>query len=392
MAAPPSVGAPEGDTELRALAEVLNRTYLRTEEQGTAWLKRVRASDLRVVRDGGRVVGGLQIHRFGQWFGGRVVPMAGIASVGIDPERRASGLASKLMQETLVDLHGRGTPISALYPATQPVYRRVGYELAGHWVRYKLAADAIDLRDREPDLRRLEGADPDVLLPLYEARARTANGNLHRSEGYRDRVWASEDEDVHVYVVGPEAAPEGYVVFSQKRDGDWKYDLRVRDLVALTPAAGRRLLTFFADHRSFANDVSWNGAPADPLTFHLREQEWGVARSWQWMLRIVDVRGALGARGYPDGLELAVHLDVRDEVLGWNEGRLVLEVSEGEGKVRKGGRGRVRVDVRGLASLYTGFASAETLQQAGLVEGAERDLAATSAAFAGPAPWCPDFF
>lgn len=387
-----SFGPPTGDAELRALTEVLNRTYLRSEEEGAGWLKRVPTDELRVVRTDGRVAGGLLLYAFGQWFGGRRVPMRGVAAVGIDPEHRAKGLASELVVGVLEETHGDGYPLSALFPATQPVYRRAGYELAGHWLRYRLAADVIDLRDRDLDLRRLEAPDPELLKGLYEARARTTNGNLDRTDDFWERIWAVPNEDVHLYVVGPDAAPEGYVAFTQNREAGWKYDLRCRDLVALTPAAGRRLLTFFADHRSFANDVVWNGAPADPMAFHLREQDWSIAQSWRWMLRVVDVRGALDARGYPSGLETAVHLQVADDVLPWNDGRFVLEVSGGAGRARKGGRGRVRIDVRGLAALYSGFASAEALRQAGLADGREDDLAAASAAFGGPAPWCADFF
>ena len=57
------------------------------------------------------------------------------------------------------------------------------------------------------------------------------------------------------YVAGSEAEPEGYLIYRQKAGKDG-YDLLVRDLVALTPAALERIWTFLADHRSLSGDGS----------------------------------------------------------------------------------------------------------------------------------------
>ena len=63
-----------------------------------------------------------------------------------------------------------------------------------------------------------------------------------------------------------------------------------------------------------------------------------------------------------------------------------------EKRAREGGRGGLRVDVRGLAALYSGRLSPEELRVTGLLDGEPRDLAAAALAFAGPAPWMPDMF
>src|SRR5439155_7675595 len=138
-------------------------------------------------------------------------------------------------------------------------------------------------------------------------------------------------------------ATEGYVFFTPRPHvQDMRYDLAVSDLTALTPGAGRRLLAFLAAHRSLADRAIWNGSPAEPLLGLLAEQHFEVVGVERWMLRVVDVARALEARGYPAGLEAELQLDVRDDRLPGNAGRWVLEVSEGRGRVRSGGRGRVR--------------------------------------------------
>jgi predicted acetyltransferase len=197
---------------------------------------------------------------------------------------------------------------------------------------------------------------------------------------------------MHIYTVSDASGPQGYVTFTQPSAEGWSYDLSLRDVVALTPSAGRRLWSFFADHRSFAGKVRWNGPVGDPFAYHLREQEWDTDRVWSWMLRIIDAERALNERGYPAGIETDLHLEITDDVLPSNTGRFVLNVSGGKGELRRGGEGRVTVDIRGLAPLYTGFLGAEQLKATGYIEGPDADLARATAIFAGPAPWLADFF
>ena len=385
-----SVGIPQDD-ELEAFAAQHRRTYNwtqdRYDEEVASLGERVR--DLRIVRHNGRVAGGLSLIPMGQWFGGRSIPMVGIGGVGVDPRERASGLASALMRSVIEELLASGVALSALYPATQPVYRRAGYELAGQYVSYSQDAKTIDVRDRALPVELCDPIERDTFVPMYNVRAQCSNGNLDRSERFWRRIVDNPKGDVHAYVVGD---GEGYVVFRQLSEKGWGYDLALRDVVALTPAAARRLWTFFADHRSFAGKVKWNGPPGDPFAFHLREQEWDVEKVWAWMLRIVDVERALAERGYPAALEAELHLRVSDDVLSANDGSFVLNVSDGKAEVSRGGRGSLRVDVRGLSPLYTGFQSAEALVSTGLVEGPDTDLAVATAIFGGPAPWLADFF
>ena len=113
-----------------------------------------------------------------------------------------------------------------------------------------------------------------------------------------------------------------------------------------------------------------------------------------WMLRLVDVAAALAERGYPRGVRGEVDLEVRDDLLPWNHGRLTLEVADGVAEVRRGGNGDgvIALDVRGLASIYSGFAAPAELVPTGLVAGDADDLARLGSIFAGPSPWLSDGF
>jgi predicted acetyltransferase len=166
----------------------------------------------------------------------------------------------------------------------------------------------------------------------------------------------------------------------------------VRDAVARTPAAARRILRLIADHRSIARSATLASGPGDPILLSMQEERLEVAEVERWMLRVLDVRAALLARGWPEVVRGAVSLEVRDALFPENAQRWVLEVAGGAAQVREGGNGALRIDARGLAALYSGYLPAEELAAAGLCEGSEADLARASALFAGPTPWASDFF
>src|SRR6185295_16930186 len=100
---------------------------------------------------------GLVLIPMGQWFGGKRVPMTGIAAVAVEPFARGKGAAKRLLVSMLQELQGKGVALSTLYPATQVLYRAVGYEQAGS--RYEVRAPcrslAIDPRSMSSEARAL---------------------------------------------------------------------------------------------------------------------------------------------------------------------------------------------------------------------------------------------
>src|SRR5688572_29842589 len=78
-----------------------------------------------------------------QLFGGRAVPMGGLASVAVVPDRRGEGLATRVCQEALRAMRARGEVISTLYPASTRLYRGLGWEVAGFYAWHKLVPSTL---------------------------------------------------------------------------------------------------------------------------------------------------------------------------------------------------------------------------------------------------------
>jgi predicted acetyltransferase len=383
----------DSNEELR-LRDILCQSFRLPTEYWESYVSRIGRANYRILRSAGRLVGGLAIYRMGQWFGGRCLNNAGIAAVGIAPEDRSAGAAAHLMTSTLAELYEQGVAISALYASTQRLYRRVGYEQAGSRYQYRLPLASIGVNERSVPLRRIDGAEHDAYHATARARAKVTNGNLERNAGLWERIvtYPYGDKSIYRYLIGEPDRPEGYLFLYQDAEQPGPYHLYVRDMVALSPAAARRLWTFFSDHRSVAETVLWYGPAVEPLLMQPTELVVQVVGHSRWMLRMVDVRKALHERGYLAGIEGELHFEVEDDVLPPNNGRFILTVTDGSGQVRDGGRGDLKAHIRGVSPLFSGFLSPAQLQAMGQLEANDQAIAVATSIFAGPPPWMPDMF
>lgn len=380
--------------EHAAYLEMLNWAFVRptTTQPMPTFIDRIGPENIRILREAGRPVGGLGIIPMGQWFGGQRLAMGGIAAVAVAPDKRGRGVATQLMQAVVREMQAAGTPLSALYPATQPVYRAVGYELAGSRCLIRIPTGGIGLKQRLPELRMMTPADIPAIQALYRERARQSNGALDRFPPLWDRVFKPKGDALPGFLAERDGRLEGYCVISREPKDGFRYNLALTDMTVTTPEAGRRLLTLFADHRSLGDDVEFYGGPVEPILMLLPERGFDVHNKWYWMLRIVDVPSALSGRGYPEGVETELHLSVRDDLIPENNGPFVLEVFGGRSRVKPGGEGRLKLDVRALAALYSGFLSPAQLVGLGQLEAPEVDLKRAAVCFAGPAPAMGDMF
>lgn len=355
---------------------------------------RIGWENFRIIHQGKAIAGGLAILKMGQWYGSQCVPMAGIGGVGILPEYRGSGAAIALLQHTLAELYAEGFAISMLYPATQHPYRKVGYEQAGSFCRWQMPTDAIQIRERSLPIQAVDPLHFEAFSDIYSQQAKSTNGYLKRNQAIWKEIIEAPSKEVinYAYLIGNSASPSGYIIFSQKPSDNYGFTIRIRDLVLLNVDAVKRFWTFVADHRSQIKKVEWRQSMVDSLTFLLPEQTATVIDAMRWMLRIINVSKALELRGYAQDTEAELHMEIEDELLNENHGRFVLKVAKGKGEVSKGGKGDLKLHVRGLSPLYTGLFSPLQLKLVGQLEASDAVLSNATKIFAGSQPWTPDFF
>jgi predicted acetyltransferase len=381
----------EDDARIERIIEIENDAFGGDVEDTRRYVENMPVDAWRTWETGGRVQGALAFYDAGQWFGGRSVPMWGIAAVGIASEDRGRGVATRLMRATVAEAHERGVALSTLYPAVQPLYRRAGYERAGHLYSVCLTLREIAPLERGGTLRSGTADDEATVEALERDRSRAADGALDRCAQFWRRTRVANGKPTRLHVVEEDGTVTGFVRWRHVGSGKNAY-VNAGDVVATTPTSARRLLAFFADQAAQTPKAYWFGHPADPLCRATESLCTAVKIADVWMLRITHLENALSARGYAPGLTADVHLDVEDDLCPGNAGRFVLRVADGTGVVERGGDGRIAIDIRSLASVYTGHAHPFDIRSACGLSGSDADLALLGAVFAGPDPRMYDAF
>lgn len=385
-------GPAHDEAERLRVGEVLAEAFAFPAVDAPGWFAFAGHENVRRFREGGAIVGGLLLIPMGQYFGGRSVRLGGFSGVAVAPWARGQGVATRMMAAALQELRQEGFPLAGLYPTTQPFYRRVGFEQAGARFEIRGPTEALPAGRRELPMRPFTPADLPAIQRLYAELARTRHGWLDRGGYVWHRVQHPRGHTPFGYVVEEGDRIEGYTFLARVRKPNTLHDLLLTDVMVRTPQAARTLLAFLADHASMAEEVTWFGSAEDPLLLLLAEQRLVARVAQTWMLRLLDVPGALAARGYPRGLTSEVHLEVEDDVFPENAGRWVVEVAGGEGRVRAGGAGGLRGHVRALASLYSGHRSAVELARLGLLTGTPEALERADELFVSRPPAMPDMY
>jgi len=373
------------------------------EQQRARWLRDTRRRAEQGLALGAFIgeepVGAATIQDMRQFWLGGVVKLAGISGVKVAPEHRGRGIGKQLMTEVLSLAANRGYLLSALYPATTPIYRSFGWELAGAKHRFTIPARSLRTLVAPDELARGGGAAPGD-VPVRRATSADAAtvtkliGECHQAA--RDAGAITWDEgpcaewlarpDLYSYLAGD----DGFAAY------EWAgRDLWVQCLHAKTPDALRALWSTIASHSSVADSVSGWTSPNGPFWWLTYERDATISRRSMWMLRVIDAPAAIAARGFPPGLSVSVPLELNDPACPANTGHWRLTVTGGEGTLFPNGSvpapSSLTLGPRGLAALYAGI-PVGSLRLAGLVSGGTFDGdASLDAAFAATPYMVDDF-
>lgn len=387
---------PIAESEVKGTARLLSHAFAGTIEKSEEWLRTGGLDQVRVLRDGGSPAACLMRLPMGQYFGGRSVPMVGIAGVAVGPESRGRGLARRIMQESVREMAEEGVALSGLYASTQPLYRQVGFEQSGHWFGVRIPLHRIDVRAPAHPIRPLTERDLSAVHECYRRFAVRFNGPLDRGPYVWRRVRVFRDEVFHGFGIEGADGLEGYLYLAQRRKPETgRHDVALTDLVFLNADTGRALLGFLADFATVGDDALFAAGPVHPVLALLGQQKYDVQRREYWMLRIVDVERAIAARGYPRPVAATLRLELSDDLIARNAGVWNVRVEGGRGTAtrdRAGSSPLVRCGIRGLAAMYTGFFTGREAALAGLVEGPDDALDVATAVFSGGTPWMADMF
>ena len=386
-------------SELPAVARLIHHAFAGPVEACRKWVEGAGVENMRVALPAGSTSpppACLLRIPMGQYFGGRSVPMVGIAGVAVAPEARGGGLALEMMKACVREVRTEGVPLSCLYASTQTLYRAVGYEQAGYLFTNAIPIERIGIRDRSLPVRPVTPADEPAIRACYHAWAKATSGMLDRGEYAWGRTRLMRDEAYEGFAIdGAGGSIAGYLFIHQRRNPvTGRHDVAVSDIAWTTGAAAHRLLGFLADFSAIGDTIEIFGGPMHLLLHGMPQQRFISTHKDIWMLRLTDVPSALEARGYPAALSCSFTLDLDDEAIPDNAGAWGVRIENGHATVKREGaqRDAAHMSVQTLASLYSGFLTASQARLFDTVQGSESVVAALDAAFSSGTPTMADRF
>jgi predicted acetyltransferase len=330
---------------------------------------------------GGELVGRMIDRAYDSYFGGALVPTCGIAAVTVAAEYRGQGSLTPLFVETLRFARERGAVISTLFPTAPGIYRRFGYELIANLVTIELRTAMLSVVSRPAEVRtrRATVADFDAIRAVYDVWALEQNGPLSR----RGVSFPATAGDFFGSFTGVTLALDtadrvcGFASWNRGQGYGEQAVMSVADLLATTPHGYRALLATLGSFASVTGLTKIDTSGDDLVRLFLPSLPWQVAGSSPYMLKILDLPGAVGLRRYPPGLTTELPFRLEGDFLAANNGGYVLSAAAGRASCVRDDRGGDRTFTpRGLALLYAGVQSCANLRAAGLLSGGdvEQDL------------------
>jgi len=345
-------------------------------------------SDLHVLVEGGAILAHGFLFPLEAWIGGARVRLGGVATLGVAPEARGRGLASRLLQHLHDVALARGDAATLLYPYRQGFYARHGYAPTSSYRRLRFHPAAVPWPCAHA-ARAATGDDRPALAACREAAAASRTGVLARTE----RAWdarLAEEQRTWLVVEGA-GGVEGYVAWTlEQLEAHAETTLVVLEMAARTAAAERSLWGLVGAQRDQVATALADVAAGDPIDLALVdadraafgdavvEHPVGQIVSGP-MVRALDPVRALGARGWPsDG---ALRLGVGDATLAIaaRDGRADVTPATGEPDVR--------LDARALAAVALGALRPTDAARLGWLAARDDRALATADALLGLPPY-----
>jgi predicted acetyltransferase len=326
---------------------------------------------------------------FGLWVGGHPVPTRGVCGVVVCPSVRGAGVGRQLM---LDHLDAAPEALSVLYGSSRSFYGTAGYAVGGRYEHAVLPIHAVAQAGRAVDGARwvrLDEGDWGGVKNLERDRARDAGFGVERS----DYLWARVARNAIRWELREGEQTLAWISFSQKElDGAGFFRLEVKGSGARDVRGWRALARFIGQMGAMCREVElWFGGSC-PLLDLVPEFREDTRLIEPFLVRVNRVEEALQARGYPP-VPGEVVLRVKDDRMRRNDGTFRVVVDQGRATVtRCFAPPQATVDIRGLASLYTGYATPWNVAQCGMLEGDPDALALLGVWFAGPVPGFAEMF
>ena len=136
----------------------------------------------------GQLVGTATIFPAKMWLSGVPLSVGAVAGVAVLPEFRNNGVAAKLMNFSILNMHAQGHALSALYPFSHSYYHRFNYAAISDLHVYRISPGNIAVTGNVENVRPFVPDDLPMLRATYKGQLTWHNGWFTRSNEWWDKI------------------------------------------------------------------------------------------------------------------------------------------------------------------------------------------------------------
>ncbi|MGW3669042.1 GNAT family N-acetyltransferase [Streptomyces sp. NPDC005141] len=291
-----------------------------------------------------------------------------MACACVAPEERGRNLTVSMIAERLRPLRERGAVLATIWTTSTRYARRLGWEAPAAVFTWTVPTDQLRHSFDQTDFEISHATGRDQ--PLQREFAARWNGPWSRP-GW----WAEWQQQEHPDLTGyqfnrPGQQPTGVLSLAFQHHPAHGRQLVVHDFWADDAATAGAVFAFLGRHSSRIPTALFQRTglpPAPMLLHHLHRAGSATAQSWHpWMLRVLDLSRAVRLRGWPDGVNVDLPVEVVTET-GEATQPFNLHIAGGTGELSPSVRtGRITLTRSQFAVWYAGaYRTAATAQLAG---------------------------
>lgn len=319
--------------------------------------------------ENGELMSVLNIEDFSAYLYGATVPMGGVGAVATLGTARGKGAAAACLKQSVRTMYEKGYVLSALAPFSFDFYRKFGWESV-----YDTGYITLDIQDicglsyDKGGFYLIKNKDEyPVLKEIYDRNTKAFNGCTKRNEkhwkGMFDEEFDRGDKTVVVYK-NSDDVPEAYAVFSIEDTV-----MRMSEIMYDSINGLKALLSYAAAHTAPCRTVELQNLPMpyDVLDV-IPSKRVKISMCCGMMQRIINVQKALASYRYTcDG---EVKICVADDILEENCGVFSIKAENGKAVsvAKTDGDFDIKIDIRELAQLLTGYRNIDELARLGKAE------------------------
>ncbi len=337
---------------------------------------RYNASHMLVAEHAGGLVGTGTIFPAQMWLSGVPMDVGAVAGVTVLPDFRNNGIAAKLMQHAIGQMHANGRALSVLFPFSHKYYHDLGYGVISDLHAYSFTPDNLAVSSGRENVRPFEPGDLPMMRAVYKGQMTWHNGWFTRSNDW----WAKIIERwPHIVVYDNDGFIDGYLIYQSGSGADGRRTLEIKEFFSAEPEAYQGLLGWLAAQQDI--DRIDYLAPADTPLRHSLHQPYaagGQNRGWIFndlchitpgpVGRIINLAKAFTTRFYTRGVSGELTFKVIDPLIPANEEPIVFRLVDGRAETRPA-EGKlssaIETDITTLTQILCGYMKAVEARKLG---------------------------